>query len=119
MNPTSPAVVVTGDPFVEAWFGGGQRIGYDATAQTLTSIDAGQLRVFVRHEGDLSQAASFLPGYPDGSIGWARVLPFLSEATAMPKLFFDYVGMGDSDKPQHYAYSTAERTNLVETLWRD
>ena len=37
----------------------------------------------------------------------------------MPKLFFDYVGMGDSDKPQDYAYSTAERTDLVEAIWRD
>jgi pimeloyl-ACP methyl ester carboxylesterase len=36
----------------------------------------------------------------------------------MPKLFVDYVGMGDSDKPETYAYSTAERTDLVEALWR-
>jgi pimeloyl-ACP methyl ester carboxylesterase len=36
----------------------------------------------------------------------------------MPKLFFDYVGMGDSDKPKDYAYSTAERTDLVEAIWR-
>ena len=31
----------------------------------------------------------------------------------MPKLFVEYVGMGDSDKPKDYAYSTAERTDLV------
>jgi pimeloyl-ACP methyl ester carboxylesterase len=37
----------------------------------------------------------------------------------MPKLFFDYIGMGDSDKPKEYAYSTAERTDLVEAIWRD
>ena len=37
----------------------------------------------------------------------------------MPKLFVEYVGMGDSDKPKDYAYSTAERTDLVEALWRD
>src|SRR3984893_912852 len=36
-----------------------------------------------------------------------------------PKLFVEYVGMGDSDKPKDYAYSTAERTDLVEALWRD
>jgi pimeloyl-ACP methyl ester carboxylesterase len=35
----------------------------------------------------------------------------------MPKLFVEYVGMGDSDKPKDYSYSTAERTDLVETLW--
>jgi pimeloyl-ACP methyl ester carboxylesterase len=37
----------------------------------------------------------------------------------MPKLFFDYVGMADSDKPKGYAYSTAERIDLVEAIWRD
>jgi pimeloyl-ACP methyl ester carboxylesterase len=37
----------------------------------------------------------------------------------MPKLFVEYVGMGDSDKPKGYAYSTAERTDLVEAIWRD
>jgi pimeloyl-ACP methyl ester carboxylesterase len=28
------------------------------------------------------------------------------------------VGQGDSDKPRHYPYSTVERANLVEALWR-
>jgi pimeloyl-ACP methyl ester carboxylesterase len=37
----------------------------------------------------------------------------------MPKLFVEYVGMGDSDKPKDYAYSTSERTDLVEAIWRD
>jgi pimeloyl-ACP methyl ester carboxylesterase len=36
----------------------------------------------------------------------------------MPKLFVEYVGMGDSDKPKDYAYSTAERADLVEAIWR-
>jgi pimeloyl-ACP methyl ester carboxylesterase len=35
----------------------------------------------------------------------------------MPKLFFDYVGMGDSDKPKDYPYSTSERADLVEAIW--
>jgi pimeloyl-ACP methyl ester carboxylesterase len=37
----------------------------------------------------------------------------------MPKLFIEYIGMGDSDKPKEYVYSTAERTDLVEAIWRD
>lgn len=37
----------------------------------------------------------------------------------MPKLFLFYVGMGDSGKPKDYAYSTSERTDLVEAIWRD
>jgi pimeloyl-ACP methyl ester carboxylesterase len=42
-----------------------------------------------------------------------------SNAAEMPKLFVEYAGMGDSDKPKDYAYSTAERTDLVEAIWRD
>ena len=79
----------------------------------------GALRVFLRREGDLAHAVSFLPGFPDGSLGWAKVLPYLPSGADMPKLFLDYVGMGDSDKPKDYAYSTAERTDLVEAIWRD
>jgi len=37
----------------------------------------------------------------------------------MPKLFVEYVGMGDSDKPKDSAYSTAERADLVEAIWQD
>jgi hypothetical protein len=77
------------------------------------------LRNFLRREGDPAQAVSFLPGFPDGSFGWAKVRPHLPNAAEMPKLFLDYIGMGDSDKPKDYAYSTAERTNLVEAIWRD
>jgi pimeloyl-ACP methyl ester carboxylesterase len=73
----------------------------------------------LRQEGSLADAVSFLPGYPDGSFGWAKVLPHLPNAAEMPKLFVEYVGMGDSDKPKDYAYSTAERTDLVEAIWRD
>ena len=36
----------------------------------------------------------------------------------MPKLFVEYIGMGNSDKPKDYAYSTAERTDLVEAIWK-
>lgn len=105
------------DTFVEDWFGSGERIGYNPNSRTLL---AGRvpLSVFIRREGDVSHAVSFLPGFPDGSIGWAKVHPFLPDA-AMPKLFVEYLGMGDSDKPKSYRYSTAERTDLVEALWRD
>jgi pimeloyl-ACP methyl ester carboxylesterase len=73
----------------------------------------------LRREGDLAHAVSFLPGFPDGSFGWAKVQPHLPSAVDMPKLFVGYVGMGDSDKPKDYAYSTAERTDLLEAIWRD
>ena len=77
------------------------------------------LKVFLRREGELARAVSFLPGYPDGSFGWAKVRPHLPNAAEMPKLFVEYIGMGDSDKPKDYAYSTAERADLVEAVWRE
>jgi pimeloyl-ACP methyl ester carboxylesterase len=103
----------------EAWFAGGRRIGYSPKAHAIVAAQDASLRVFLRREGNISHAVSFLPGFPDGSFGWSKVRPHLPNAAAMPKLFLDYVGMGDSDKPKDYVYSTAERTDLVEAIWRD
>jgi hypothetical protein len=105
-------------PSAQVWFAGGERIGYDPNARAIVQTPGDALRVFLRREGDLAHAVSFLPGFPDGSFGWAKVLPHLPSGADMPKLFLDYVGMGDSDKPKDYAYSTAERTDLVEAIWR-
>ncbi|HLW48137.1 MAG TPA: alpha/beta hydrolase [bacterium] len=116
---TAAAEKVSGMPSAQAWFAGGERVGYDPKARAMVTAQGAPLRVFVRREGDLTRAVSFLPGYPDGSFGWAKVLPHLPNAAGMPKLFVEYVGMGDSDKPKNYAYSTAERTDLVEAIWRD
>ena len=106
-------------PFAQAWFAGGERIGYDPKARTIVAAQNAPLKVFLRQEGELAHAVSFLPGFPDGSFGWAKVQAHLLNAPEMPKLFLDYVGMGDSDKPKDYAYSTAERTDLVEAIWRN
>ncbi|HKD90571.1 MAG TPA: alpha/beta hydrolase [Terriglobales bacterium] len=103
----------------EAWFAGGERLGYDPRTRAIVGAQGAPLNVFVRREGDLTHAVSFLPGFPDGSFGWAKVSPNLPNAAEMPKLFVEYVGMGDSDKPKDYAYSTAERTDLAEAIWRD
>jgi pimeloyl-ACP methyl ester carboxylesterase len=103
----------------EAWFASGERIGYDPKARRIVAAEDAPLKIFLSKEGDAGHAVSFLPGFPDGSFGWAKVRSHLPKAAEMPKLFFDYVGMGDSDKPQDYIYSTAERTDLVETIWRD
>ena len=106
-------------PSAQAWFAGGERVGYDPKARAIVAAQDAPLKILLRREGELAQAVSFLPGYPDGSFGWAKVLPHLPNAAEMPKLFVEYVGMGDSDKPKDYAYSTAERTDLVEAIWRD
>ena len=106
------------DTTAQAWFAGGERVGYDPKARAVVAAPDAPLRIFLRRERELAHAVSFLPGYPDGSFGWAKVQPHLPNAAEMPKLFVEYVGMGDSDKPKDYAYSTAERTDLVEAIWR-
>jgi pimeloyl-ACP methyl ester carboxylesterase len=118
MHPAA-AQKTGGVPSAQAWFAGGERLGYDPKERAIVAVQGAPLKVFLRREGDLRHAVSFLPGYPDGSFGWAKVLPHLPNAAEMPKLFVEYLGMGDSDKPKDYAYSTAERTDLVEAIWRD
>src|SRR6266436_505966 len=107
------------DTTAQAWFAGGERVGYDPKARAVVAAPDAPLRIFLRRERELAHAVSFLPGYPDGSFGWAKVQPHLPNAAEMPKLFVEYVGMGDSDKPKDYVYSTAERTDLVEAIWRN
>jgi pimeloyl-ACP methyl ester carboxylesterase len=110
------------------WFGGGQRIAYDpASARIVTEAEfaaiPGALHVF-RRVVVTSQAAAqdtmwltLLPGFPDGSYGWAQVDRMLGDDLG-PRLYVEPVGQGDSDKPRDYPYSTVERADLVEALWR-
>src|SRR5712691_7912422 len=116
---TETAGKIGGTPSAQAWFAGGERVGYDPKGRAIVRAQSAALNVFLRREGDLAHAVSFLPGFPDGSLGWAKVLPHLPNAAEIPKLFVEYVGMGDSDKPKNYTYSTVERTDLVEAIWRD
>jgi pimeloyl-ACP methyl ester carboxylesterase len=106
-------------PSAQAWFAAGERIGYDPKARAIVAAQDAPLGIFLRREGDVAHTTTFLPGFPDGSFGWAKVRPYLPNAAEMPKLFVDYAGMGDSDKPKDYAYSTTERTDLVEAVWRN
>lgn len=116
---TDTAIHVGPTPSAQGWFAGGERVGYDFRARAIVAARGAPLNTFLRREGELAHAVSFLPGFPDGSFGWAKVQPHLPNASEMPKLFVEYVGMGDSDKPKDYPYSTAERTDLVEAIWRD
>jgi pimeloyl-ACP methyl ester carboxylesterase len=117
--PSAATGRIGGTPSAQTWFAGGERVGYDPKARVIVRAQGAALNVFLRWEGDPAHAVSFLPGFPDGSFGWAKLLPFLPNAAEMPKLFVEYVGMGDSDKPKDYVYSTAERADLVEAIWRD
>ena len=110
------------------WFGGGQRIPYDpASARILTEAEAaatpGALHVFQRVAVTSPAAAqdavwlTMLPGFPDGSYGWAQVDRMLGDDLG-PRLYVEPVGQGDSDKPKDSPYSTVERADLLEALWR-
>jgi pimeloyl-ACP methyl ester carboxylesterase len=106
------------------WFGGGCRVPYDpdhhrilTTPDDLTSL---HLRVFERVVGTPDATGrwiTMLPGYPDGSYGYAKVSALLGDEVA-PRLYLEYVGQGDSDKPRDYPYSTIERADLVEAQWQ-
>jgi pimeloyl-ACP methyl ester carboxylesterase len=106
----------------EEWFAGGQRIPYDpASARVLTKEELAAIRVFERTASTIDKAdavwLTLLPGFPDGSYGWAQVDRMLGDDLG-PRLYVEPVGQGDSDKPGKYRYSTIERANLVEALWR-
>src|SRR5258707_1306346 len=81
----------------------------------------GALRVFERVAAAEQDAdtvwLTLLPGFPDGSYGWAQVDRMLGDDLG-PRLYVEPVGQGDSDKPRDYPYSTVERADLVEALWR-
>src|SRR5215471_557691 len=110
----------------EEWFAGGHRIPYDpASARVLAEKEAaatpGALWVFERvaaaaHDAD-AVWLTMLPGFPDGSYGWAQVDRMLGDGLR-PRLYAEPVGQGDSDKPRGYPYSTVERADLVQALWR-
>jgi pimeloyl-ACP methyl ester carboxylesterase len=108
------------------WFAGGQRILYDPESRhVLTGKEAaaepGALRVFERVAAAGRDAdtvwLTLLPGFPDGSYGWAQVDRMLGDDVG-PRLYVEPVGQGESDKPRDYPYSTVERADLVEALWR-
>jgi pimeloyl-ACP methyl ester carboxylesterase len=106
----------------QEWFAGGRRIPYDpATARVLTEPTPGALHVFERVTAASDDAdatwLTLLPGFPDGSYGWAQVDRILGGDLG-PRLYVEPIGQGDSDKPRDYPYSTVERANLVEALWR-
>jgi pimeloyl-ACP methyl ester carboxylesterase len=108
------------------WFASGRRLPYDpAFSQILTEDEAAAtadaLRVFERvtetgREADTTWL-TMLPGFPEGSYGWAQVDRLLGDDLG-PRLYVEPVGQGDSDKPRDYHYSTMERANLVQALWR-
>jgi pimeloyl-ACP methyl ester carboxylesterase len=121
----SPASALPAGPAIRrvrpaAWFAGGKRRPYDPARHTLpTGGHTGLPQVFERIHVDPPPDGhwiSMLPGFPDGSYGWAQVDARLRDLPS-PLLYAEYLGQGDSDKPRNYPYSTIERADLVEALW--
>jgi hypothetical protein len=84
------------------WFAGGQRIPYDPeSARMLTEEEAaaapGALRVFERVAPAGARRGrvwlTLLPGFPDGSYGWAQVDRMLGDGLS-PRLYVEPVGPG-------------------------
>src|SRR5207302_3752141 len=93
--------------------------------RVLTEAEAaatpGAVRVFERAAAGEEDADTVwltpLPGFPDGSYGWAQVDRMLGDDLG-PRLYVEPVGQGDSDKPRDYRYSSFERADLVAALLR-
>src|SRR5438874_341454 len=109
------------------WFASGARWPYDPIAKTMLERPAGEgpvqpLRVFEkvvatpRVDAD-TRWLTMLPGYPDGSYGYAQVDRYLGPEPG-PRLYVEYLGQGNSDKPARYRYSSIERADLIQAQWR-
>jgi len=115
----------TPDTFVTAqdWFESGHRIPYDPVHKRIVSRSTAQtLNVFenVIDPSASSRWLTLLPGFPAGSYGYAKIDDILeaNHSLRCPRLYVDYVGQGDSDKPKDYKYSTMERADLIQALWQ-
>ena len=129
VHPIEGAITTNNDAVTaEDWFALGVRVPYDRRAKEIVQPDDRSdgpdvVQVFrrVAYAEAVPENAiwtSFLPGWPDGSFGWAKVDQQLTGDTSTPRLYVEYVGHGDSDKPLDYPYGTIERADQVEALWK-
>jgi pimeloyl-ACP methyl ester carboxylesterase len=105
----------------DEWFADGVRRPYDpSTHQLLAEANPTSLHVWERVVAGTDPVTgrwiTMLPGFPDGSYGHAQVDAALG-STPDPRLYVEFLGHGDSDKPRGYPYSTAERADLVLAHW--
>jgi pimeloyl-ACP methyl ester carboxylesterase len=112
-------------PTTDACFAGERKLQYDlvrklsgvdSTAKQTSTIGVFERVVLPVLPRQHTRWATFLPGFPDGSYGYAKVNQRLQTINT-PRIFVEYVGQGDSEKPKKYTYSTVERADLVEALW--
>lgn len=119
-NGSSPGFISA-----KQWFSAGERLPYDTVAKYIIGIDeAAQLKnLFVFNKlityskQNPAKVISFLPGFPSGSYDWAKIDALIEDQDPLNRLYVEYIGQGESDKPENYPYSTFERADLVEALW--
>ncbi len=108
------------------WFGSGNRLPYDPVTKTIIDTDkaapANSLYAFNKYINPVNQhqdtVISFLPGFPSGSYDWAKIDALVAARRPLNRLYVEYIGQGESDKPADYPYSTFERADLVEAIWK-
>jgi len=108
------------------WFSSGGRLPYDTVTKSIIDADnALQLKslfVFNKYiiypKQNPDKVISFLPGFPSGSYDWAKIDALFEKQNPLNRLYVDYIGQGESDKPEKYPYSTFERADLVEAIWK-
>jgi len=108
------------------WFGAGVRLLYDPVAKCIgeanTPPTSNSLFVFTKlityPKQDPKSVISFLPGFPLGSYDWSKIDALIEKQHPLHRLYIEYIGQGESDKPENYPYSTFERADLVEAIWR-
>ncbi len=106
------------------WFSSGERLAYDTKAKSIIDGDITQQHLFVFNKLLTSSkqkpgnVISFLPGFPLGSYDWVKIDALIEEQHPLDRLYVEYIGQGESDKPENYHYSTFERADLVEAIWK-
>ena len=114
----------------DAWFASGQRVLYNTKHKTIVDEKKKEtIKVFEKivmppHSNSEGKWLTMLPGFPTGSFGFSKIESLLQQNQNLngdvPRLYVEYVGQGNSDKPKEgtYLYNTIERANLVEALWK-
>ncbi|MFQ5709226.1 MAG: alpha/beta fold hydrolase [bacterium] len=92
---------------VQEWFGCGERVR--------VSLNSAEYNIFCRVAG-YGPWLTFLHGFPTCSWDWAKLVDRVQQRFRL--LFFDFLGFGDSDKPEKHRYSIFEQADLTSRLWQ-
>ena len=77
-------------------------------------VQRDQYRIYSREYPGEEPAIILMHGFPDNLHLYDRVLPFLSPRRRV--VTFDFLGWGNSDKPQGYVYTTRNQEGDLEAV---